>query len=103
MSTDRDNYAGDLSPGALRHLAKCPPGTRPLWAARNGRGPRSILYVSRHDWATAVERDRPRPWNNAIGPYVETYDHRKGRHVLIAVAPCGAGCRCAAAWQEITP
>lgn len=93
MSTGTDSHA--------RHLAKCPEGTRPLWASRNGRGPRSILYVSRYDWATAGVRDVSA--GTDVGPYVETYDHRKGRHVRIAVAPCGAGCRCAAAWQEVAP
>ena len=93
MSAVTDSHA--------RHLAKCPPGTRPLWAQRNGRGPRSVLYVPTKDWQTAVERDVS-AWLG-VGPYVETYDHRKRRHVRIAVAPCGAGCRCAAAWQEATP
>lgn len=95
MSTAAEPY--------LRHLAKCPEGTRPLWAQRDGRGPRSILYVPVADWRAAQEADRPTcNHSHTIGAYVETYDHRKGRPVAIAVAPCGLGCRCAAAWREVT-
>jgi hypothetical protein len=90
------------TPPWARHLAKCPEGTRPLWAQRDGRGPRSILYVTWGAWADAERRDRDRPLTGGLGPWAPAYDHRKGRDIEIAVAPCELGCRCAAAWREVT-
>jgi hypothetical protein len=82
---------------------------RPLYAQqhdKNGRRCSSAtrrLEIDRAAWSDAREGDaahltpgnlhRPVHW-------VTTTDHATGDAVQVAVAPCGLGCRCAAAWRR---
>jgi hypothetical protein len=86
------------------------PRTRPLYAQQHDKNGRRItdiarvLEVSDDDWRRAKEGDtaeygrepgvRPTFW-------VATTDHATGEAVEVAVAACGLGCRCAAAWRRV--
>jgi hypothetical protein len=64
-------------------------------------GTRRVVRISRQTWLRALDTDactsatrEPWAWELAM-------DYDTDEIIRVAVAPCGAGCRCAAAWQPI--
>lgn len=84
-------------------------GTRPLYAEQHDKNGRRIstktrvLEISDEDWRRAEEGDTAEYGRESgVRPtfWVTTTDHATGETVQVAVAACGLGCRCGAAWRR---
>lgn len=84
-------------------------GRRQVYAQqhdRNGRRIRTearVLEIDPADWKRARDGDTAEyGTQSGVAPtyWVATTDYATGDTVEVAVAPCGLGCRCAAAWRK---
>lgn len=65
---------------------------------------RRVLTVTQDAWEQARMTDASKQGHALSAPWgwVTCADFKTGEVVQIAVAPCGTGCRCAAAWRPLS-
>lgn len=60
-----------------------------------------VLLIPVGDWRVAIGRDHGARPDAPPKGWVLTTDASNGQPVEISPAPCGTGCRCAAAWRSV--